>query len=211
MKKTILGLFVVALVFLIGCAPAAQQPAAQPPAAEPAEVSSNMPVPGEAPVDEMVVEGEAAPAPLENTAGPVKEGLDIEQACYGLLSAEDFVSICGYGGQVVLTPKISEGGCWLNIADHQNNKLTAGFTTVDWDTTAKSNSEFDRGVKARVRQGAVEGTAVGERSYEYDEIGRHNIVWVTDRFLTRLGAMSQLCSAEKLAEVGRKIDAGMRQ
>jgi hypothetical protein len=208
MKKTILGLFVVALVFLIGCAPAAQQPAAQPPAAE--TVPADTPVEA-GPAESAPAESEAAPAPLENTASPVKEGLDIEQACYGLLSAEDFVSICGYGGQVVLTPKISEGGCWLNIADHQNNKLTAGFTTVDWDKADKANSEFDRGVKARVRQGAVEGTAVGERSYEYDEIGRHNIVWVTDRFLTRLGAMSQLCSAEKLVEVGKKIDAGMRQ
>jgi hypothetical protein len=154
---------------------------------------------------------EVGPAPAELVPAPVDEDLDIEQACYDLLSAEDFVSLCGYSGQVVLTPKISEGGCWVNIADHRNNRLTAGFTTVDWKKAVEANDEFDRGVRARVRQGAVEEKKVGERSYEYDEIGRHNVVWVAGKFLTRLGAMTDLCPADKLIAVGQKIDSGLRK
>jgi hypothetical protein len=135
--------------------------------------------------------------------------IGIESACTGLLSAEDFASICGYGGSVVLSPKISEGGCWMNIADQMNNKLTAGFVVVDWKKAKEANQEFDRGVKARVKQGAVEGKEVGERSYGYDEIARRNVVWVRGTYLTRLGAMNELCPADKLVTLAKKIDAGL--
>jgi len=198
MNKTILGLIALLSIFVIGC-----QPAAQP--AAPAPVAP-VPLP-----PEPAPEADAAPAPVENVAAPINEELNIEQACYGLLSAEEFETICGYTGKVQLTPKISEGGCWMNIADQKNNKLTAGFTTVDWDKEVEAGEEFDRGVRARVKQGAVEGKAVGDKSYEYDEIGRHNIVWATGQYLTRLGAMTALCPADKLIAVGQKIDTGLRQ
>jgi hypothetical protein len=209
MNKTILGLIALLSIFIIGCQPAAQ-PAAPAAPAEPAPVA--------APAETLPAEGEGVPeaaetgpAPVENVAAPINEELNIEQACYGLLSAEDFESICGYTGKVDLTPKISEGGCWVNIADQKNNKLTAGFTVVDWDKEVEANEEFDRGVRARVRQGAVEQALVGTRNYQYDEVGRHNIVWATGQYLTRLGAMTDLCPADKLVAVGQKIDAGLRQ
>jgi hypothetical protein len=52
----------------------------------------------------------------------------------------------------------------------------------------------------------MEGKAVGERNYEYEELERHNVVWVRDAFLTRLGAMNELCPKEKLVELAKKID-----
>jgi len=202
MNKNILAIVALFAIFIAACQPAA--PPAAP--AAPAE-----PAPAAPPEAEEAVPEEVGPAPTEWTPAPPKEGLEIEQACYGLLSEDDFVSLCGYDGKVVLTPKISEGGCWMNIADHRNNRLTAGFTTVDWKKVVEAGEEFDRGVRARVKQGAVEEKKVGDRSYEYDEIGRHNVVWATGQFLTRLGAMTELCPADKLIAVGQKIDSGLRE
>ncbi|MEM2916535.1 MAG: hypothetical protein QXT19_04220 [Candidatus Woesearchaeota archaeon] len=195
MNKLFLALVALSVVFVIGCQPSAPAPAA-PAAPAPAAPEAAPAAPSE-------------PAMPEETPAEEYREIDIEKACYELLSAADFVSICGYGGNIVLTPKVSASSCWINIADQRNNKLTAGFTVVDWKKAKEANKEFDRGVKARVKQGAVEGDAVGERSYEYDEIARHNVVWVRGKYLTRLGAMNALCPADKLVEVARKIDAGL--
>ncbi|MEM4246752.1 MAG: hypothetical protein QXR48_04285 [Candidatus Woesearchaeota archaeon] len=198
MKRLLVVLSVLCVLLLIGCQPKPAAPAAPVAPAEPAPAAS----PAEAaPVETP----EAMPvAPRAELAG-----LPLDKRCYDLLTAEDFKTICGYEGKIVLTPKITQGDCWVNIADPMNNKFTAGFTVVEWDKPEQANSEFDRGVKARVRQGAVEGKAVGERSYEYDEIARHNVVWVRGSWLTRLGAMTQLCPADKLVELAQKIDSGL--
>ncbi len=200
MKGILVVFAVLSVLALVGCQPAA------PPAAP---ATPDVPVVPEA----VPSVPEAAPAetaaPAEAASAEEYREIDIESACTGLLSAEDFVSICSYGKNVVLTPKISDGGCWMNIADQANNKLTAGFVVVDWKKAKEANEEFDRGLRARVRQGAVEGKAVGERSYEYDEIARHNVVWVRGAYLTRLGAMNALCPADKLVLLAQKIDSGL--
>ncbi len=208
MKKILIALMVFSVMFLIACQPAAPQviPAATPTA--PAATQVPTPVQATPSAQPSAAQpGEIPPAPLENSPAPEEGGIDIEQACYGTLSAEEFSSICGREGKVVLTPKISEGSCWMNIADHLNNKLTAGFTTVDWKNAEEANKEFDRGVKMRRTQGAVEAKEVGERSYRYQEIKRENIVWVRGTFLTMLAAMNDLCPPEKIAEVAKKIDS----
>ncbi len=205
---------ILSVVFILGCQPAAAP--AQPPAQPAAPAASPTPVPEPSvtitpseTVEKMPAK-EIPPAPLENIPTPPETGVDIEKVCYGLLASEDFTSLCGHAGKVVLTPKISEGGCWVNIADHQNNKLTAGFTTVDWKKPVEANEEFDRGVRMRRTQGASESKTVGERSYEYKELERHNVVWIRGAFLTRIGAMTALCPASKLVDVAKKIDAGLR-
>lgn len=142
-------------------------------------------------------------------AGP-EEGLDIEQACYGLLGEGEFEEACGYDGRVVLTHKISEKTCWVNIADHMNNKLTAGFTVRDWQKADEANREFDRGVTMRRTQGAVESKDVGERSYHYQELGRENMAWVRGAFLADLAAMNALCPADKLNDVAKNIDSRLQ-
>lgn len=199
MNKTIIVLLSILALFVIGCQPPGAQPAT--PATEPGTPAA----PSAPAAEPTVAPAEVPPAPLENVPAMAVEGIDIEQACYGLLPEGEFESVCGYAGKVVLSHKISEGGCWVNIADHRNNKLTAGFTVVDWKKSDESNDEFDRGVRARVRQGAVEGKEVGERTYHYQELDRENIVWVNGAFLTKLGSMHELCPPEKLVEVAKKI------
>lgn len=216
MNKTILALMILTVVFLLGCQPATPPSAASGPVAEPGASTSQPSVtiePGTAaPSEEPSVSaaGEVTPAPLENVPTPPETGVQIDKVCYGLLTAEEFSSICGHEGKVVLTPKISEGSCWVNIADHQNNKRTAGFTTVDWKKAEDANEEFGRGVSMRRTQGAVEGKVVGDRSYEYEELNRHNVVWLRGTFLTRLAAMTDLCPADKLMDLAKKIDERMR-
>ncbi len=197
MNKTILGLVGLLVIFLVGCQ-AAQTPAM------PAEPGAPSGTPSAVPSGEP---SGVSPAPAESAPVSVNAGMDIEQACHGLLGEGEFEAVCGYDGRVVLTAKISEGGCWLNIADHVNNKLTAGFTVVDWKKADEANDEFDRGVRARQRQGAVEAKEVGERDYHYQEIGRENIVWVKGTYLTKLGSMHELCPADKLVEVAKKVNS----
>jgi len=221
MNKTILAMMILSVLFLLGCQPVAQPPATPAPTGPVAEPSAPQPgvtvEPGaataeepSAPAPEPTPAGETSPAPLENIPTPAETGVQIDKVCYGLLTAEDFSSICGNEGKVVLTPKISEGSCWVNIADHLNPKLTAGFTTVDWKKAEDANEEFGRGVSMRRTQGAVESKMVGERSYEYEELNRHNVVWLRGTFLTRLAAMTDLCPADKLLDLAKKIDDGLR-
>lgn len=212
MNKTLFAMMILSVVFLLGCQPAVPAPAAPEPSA-PAPQPSVTVEPGATsaqPAPEQAPAGETTPAPLENIPPPPETGVQIGKVCYGLLTAEDFSSICDHEGKVVLTPKISEGSCWVNIADHLNPKLTAGFTTVDWKKAEDANEEFGRGVSMRRTQGAVEGKLVGERSYEYKELNRHNVVWLRGTFLTRLAAMTDLCPADKLVDLAKKIDDGLR-
>ncbi|MEM4240200.1 MAG: hypothetical protein QXM31_01625 [Candidatus Woesearchaeota archaeon] len=207
MNKLFLALVVLSVIFVIGC-----QPAAPPAAPAPAAPAAPAPSAPAAPAPSgPAAPAETAPAEVAQVAARAEmAGLPLDKRCFDLLTAEDFKALCGYEGKVVLTPKITQGDCWVNIADPMNNKLTAGFTVVEWDKAEEANSEFDRGVKARVRQGAVEGKLVGERSYEYDEIARHNVVWVRGSWLTRLGSMTGLCPAEKLVAVAQQIDSGLQ-
>ena len=203
MRKMLVGLMVLSVLLLMACQPAAQPAAPAAPAAQPAAPAVTAPSGQAAPSE--AAPAETAPAPLENVPAPAREGVALDQVCYGLLSPEEFSQVCGREGKVVFTPKISEGSCWMNIADHQNNKLTAGFTVVDWKKASQANSEFDRGVKMRRTQGAVEGKEAGERSYQYKELGRQNIVFVRGTFLTMLAAMNDLCPPEKIVGLAQKI------
>lgn len=204
MNKTIIGLLTIFALLLAACQPAAQPAAPAAPAGQPAAPSAPAIAPGEPMGGET---GEVPPAPMDNTPIPADTSHDLAGSCFGLITGEEFNSICGRSDPVVLTPKISDGNCWVNIADHRDNKLTAGFTVVDWKSAEESNKEFDRGVKARIKQGSVEGKDVGERSYQYAEIGRHNVVWARGDYLTRLAAMTDLCAADKIIAVGQKIDS----
>ncbi len=206
MNKILLVFAVLSVIFVIGCQPAAQPLAPAPAAPAAPEAQPAAPAPAE------TIPAETAPvesAPAAVVPAMVESGIDLSKRCYDLLSADDVKTICGAEGKIVLTPKVSKGDCWVNIADQLNSKLTGGFTIVNWEKAAEANSEFDRGVKARIKQGAVEGKTVGERSYEYDEIARHNIVWVRNEFLTRLGIMNELCPPDKVVEIAKKIDSGL--
>jgi hypothetical protein len=118
--------------------------------------------------------------------------------------------LCGHEGEVVLTPQMTGGGCWVNIADHDLPKLTAGSTTTEWKTLEEASKEFSRGVLMRRTQGAVEEKLVGERNYQYKELNRHNVVWQSGAFITRLGSMTDLCPADKLIDLAKKIDSRLR-
>ena len=206
MNKTILALLTLVVIFIMGCQPTAM-PAAEP-AAEPAPAEPAAPAPAAepaAPEAEAAADEEVTPAPLENIPLPPAEYVSIDKVCYDLIDETTFNEICEREGQVVFTHKISERSCWVNIADHFNSRLTAGFTVRDWEKAEEANREFDRGVNMRRTQGAEESQEVGERSYQYQEIGRNNLAWVRGTFLADMGIMTDLCPADKHAALARKI------
>jgi len=208
MNKILWTLFVLSVLFVVGCQPAAQ-PAAPAPAA-PAAPSAPEAQPA-APVEAApAAPAEVPPAPLENTPAPVETGIDLSAVCFELLSAEEFKSICGNDGQIIVTPKITKGDCWVPVVDQSNTKLTGGFEVVNMHNVKDANREFDRGVTMRRTQGAVEGKEVGERSYQYAELGRHNIAWTKGEFLAHIGTMDALCPPDKLVALAQKMSAGLQ-
>jgi hypothetical protein len=207
MRTMLFVLMILSVVFILGCKPAA--PAAPAPPAEQG-VAVEPGAPTAEPSEEA---GEVAPGPTETVAAPA-EGVEIEDVCYDLITAKEFQSICGYDGTISLTHKISEEDCWVAIQDPNNRKLNAGFTAVEWKSDAEAGKEFDRGVGMRRTQGAVEAKVVGDRSYEYAEIGRHNIVWQRGRLLTRLASATpekdqKGCPKDKLMAVAKLVDSRM--
>lgn len=196
MKKIILALLVC--FFLIGCqqkAPEVQEkittPAPMPEAEAPPEIAA----------EPEAAEPEAAPEvkPTEPTAIA-----DLQSACNKIIPAEEFASICGIdAARITRTATASERSCWVSFTDKQAKQYTAGFTTVDWVKIDEAISEFDRGIK--MRRAALE-TTVGDKNYGYAEIKRENIVWLRGTFLTRIGASTELCTKEKLADFARAVD-----
>jgi hypothetical protein len=147
---------------------------------------------------------------LVNTPAPAETGIDLATKCFELLSAEEFKQICGNDGQIVVTPKITRGDCWVPIVDQLNSKLTGGFDIVNMHNVNDANREFDRGVTMRRTQGAVEGKEVGDRSYQYAELNRHNIAWVQNEFLAHVGTMDALCPSDKLVELANKVNSRLQ-
>jgi hypothetical protein len=215
MKKILFALMILSVVFILGCKPAAPAAPAEPAAdtgAEPAVVVEEG-APEEGPAGTVEEGTGVTPGPTETVAAP-PEGTEIEDVCYDLITAEEFQAICAYDGTITLTHKISEEDCWTAIQDSNNRKLNAGFTAVEWKNEAEAGKEFDRGVGMRKTQGAVEAQKVGDRNYEYSEIGRHNIVWQRGRLLTRLASATpekdqKGCPKDKLLEVAKLIDSRM--
>jgi hypothetical protein len=147
---------------------------------------------------------------LENVPAPVETGIDLSQKCFELLSADEFKEICANDGNIIVTPKITKGDCWVPVVDQLNTKLTGGFEVVNMHNVKDANREFDRGVTMRRTQGAVEGKEVGERSYQYAELNRHNIAWVQNEFLAHIGTMDTLCPPEKLVALAEKMNSRMQ-
>jgi hypothetical protein len=145
-----------------------------------------------------------------NTAPPVETGLDLSKVCFELLSAEEFKEICGNSGNIIVTPKITKGNCWVPIVDQLNTKLTGGFDILNMKTVEDANREFDRGVTMRRTQGAVEGKEVGQRSYQYAEIGRHNVAWTQNEFLAHVGTMDALCPPDKIVALAAKVNSRLQ-
>lgn len=206
MKGILIVLTVLSVLALIGCQPVA--PAAPAAPAVPAAPAPAAPVP--APAAPAAAPAEVTPGPVENVPAPVETGLDLSQKCFELLSADEFKEICGNEGRIVVTPKITHGDCWVPIVDQANTQYTAGFEVVNMDTVKDSNREFDRGVTMRRTQGAVEGKEVGDRSYQYAELGRHNIAWVKNEFLAHVGTADVLCPPEKLVALAQKVNSRLQ-
>lgn len=206
--KLVFALMILSIVFLVGCQPPGPgEPAVTVETSTTPEPAA-APTPAPEPVAEPTPEPAVTPAPVDNIPTPAKTGINIEKSCYDLVTEQEFASICGTTPK--LSHRISEGSCWVNIADKSQPKLTGGLTAVDWRKATEANREFDRGVTMRRTQGAVEGTAVGERSYEYEELDRHNVVWVKGSILTRLGAMTDLCPADKLLELAQSVSGRLQ-
>ena len=195
--KIIQALIILSILLLLGC---------QAPVAPEEEPAVSVEAPTEEAAPEPAAEAEPEPEPV---AAPVSAGpVDIDKICETLLTEEEWTNICGINAQ--LTKQETTGGCWINAKDKTSPRLTGGFTVTDWHKADEATEEFERGVSMRATQGAVESQAVSERSYEYDELNRHNVVWLRGTFVTRLGAMNELCPADKLVEIAKIIDSRMR-
>lgn len=193
MRKIILALLVC--FFLIGC----QQKA--PEVQEKITTPEPQALPPETAAEPEAAEPEAPPEvrPTEPTAIA-----DLQSACDRIIPAEEFASICGMdAARVTRTATASEHSCWVSFTDRQAKQYTAGFTTVDWLKADEALSEFDRGLNMRR---AISEVTVGEKNYGFAEISRENIVWLRGTFLTRIGASTQLCTKEKLAELAIAVD-----
>jgi hypothetical protein len=191
MRKLITALLVISLVLLVACQPTA--PKVEPTAPEPVakEPEPKPPVRAEPEVE----------------LPPVREpalGMKIDQVCEVLLPVEKFAEICGLDAESVTTSfKQSEKTCWISFTDKNQKRLTAGFTMVDWMNAEEADREFDRGLSMRRMEASKQ---IGTRNYGYPEVDRFNYVWVNGKFLTRIGASTDLCSKEQLLKMAQEVD-----
>ena|GEM_PF-5806629 len=187
MKKIITALLVLALVLLVACQPMEKE-------AEPAPVTEPETTPEPEPEKEIM-------EPPKNLA-PL--GADIEKVCDMFVPVHRFAELCGVTEEnVITTVKASDKTCWVTFSDMMNKKYTSGFTIVDWETAEEADREFDRGLSMR-RLDAE--TDVGTRNYKYQQVGRENIVWTHGKYLTSIGASTELCSKENLLKLAQEVD-----
>ncbi len=203
MRKIILAL--LACFILIGCQPAETAPQTPETATPPAQETAP-------PVETTITEPEPTPEPTPETAATpeaLPTGVDLQNNCDKLVTIEEFASICGIDDatRITTTAKASEKTCWVTFVDRMARSYTAGFTTVDWVRAEEVNSEFERGMSQRR---ALSETTVGDRNYGFAEINRANIVWQRGTFLTRIGASTQLCTKEQLADLARAVDGKLK-
>ncbi len=192
MRKLITALLVLSLVLLVACQPIEPKVEPKPVAPTPKPVAP-APIPAPAPEKEM-----EPPKPFP------KIGMKLEEVCDILLPVHRFADICELNEeQITTTDKSSERTCWISFTDSENKRMTAGFTARDWENAEESDREFVRGISMRRTEPE---TDVGEKNYKYQEIDRENIVWLNGRFLTHIGASTQLCTKEQLLKLAQEID-----
>ncbi|MBD3304276.1 hypothetical protein GF343_03955 [Candidatus Woesearchaeota archaeon] len=198
MKKILPILLVLSLVLLVACQQTQTTTTTTQPEKAPAPVVKKETAPKKAPEPkEEKIEAEP-PKPFPKT------GMKLEQVCDILLPKEKFADICEIpADQVTTTDKSSEKTCWISFTDKNNKRFTAGLTARDWENAEEANREFKRGIDMRRKEAK---TDVGEKNYCYQEIERENIVWLNGRFLTHIGASTQLCTKEQLMKLAQEID-----
>jgi len=196
MKKILPILLVLGLVVLVACQPTqTTEPETAP---EPIIKKETAPEPKPAlePKEEKIEAEPPKPFP--------KTGMKLEQVCDILLPKEKFADICEIPAeQLTMSDKSSEKTCWISYTDKNNKQYTAGFTARDWGNAEEAEREFKRGIDMRRKEAK---TDVGEKNYCYQEIERENIVWLNGRFLTHIGASTQLCTKEQLMKLAQEID-----
>lgn len=197
MKKIILALLVLSLVLLAACAPTETKeqepiPTAKEPIVKEPEQKTIRPEP----------EVEAPPKKLPAL------GMNVDQVCEVLMPVEKFSEICEIDVESIeSTVRQSEKTCWVTFTDKQQKRLTAGFTLVDWLNAEEADREFDRGLNMRRIEASND---VGTRNYCYPEVDRYNYIWVNGKFLTRIGASTDLCTKEQLLKLAQEIDGNLR-
>ena len=195
MKKMIIALLVISLVLLVAC--------------QPTETQKTEPIPVAKEPAPVIKEPEQKPvrAEPEVVAPPAKlavKGINIDQVCDVILPAAEFAEICGLDAEAVtISIKQSEKNCWISFTDKNQKRLTAGLTVVDWLNAEEVDREFERGISMRRKEAE---TDVGTQNYKYSEIERENIVWTNSKFLSHIGASTQLCTKEQLLKLAQKVD-----
>lgn len=193
MKKIITALLVLSLVLLAACQPIEPKAEPQPAATTPQPTLAPEPMPAPETKDKTTTLPPIAPL-----------GMDITKVCSILLPANRFADICKLDeANIITTTKESDRTCWITFTDKFNKKYTAGLTIVDWMNAEESNREFDRGLSMRRIDASKD---VGDRNYGYAQIDKENIVWIKSKYLTTIGASTQLCTKEQLLQLAQEVN-----
>jgi len=145
-------------------------------------------------------EPEVVPPPAKLTV----KGINIDQVCDVILPVEEFAEICGLDAETITSSiKQSEKNCWISFTDKNQKRFTAGLTVVDWLNAEEVDREFERGISMRRMDASSD---VGSKDYKYSEIERENIVWTNSKFLSHIGASTQLCTKDQLLKLAQKVN-----
>jgi hypothetical protein len=203
--KLLCGFVVIAMVFLLACAPPilegeeAKEPVGEP--SEPAvDVTEETIVPAaqekpKVPSEpEVEAEGPVGPGPVNRRKLEIAPYSQL--GCEQLASVEEFASACGHNVEKIeRTARIGTKNCYLSFTSRELERRTAGIVLTAYDSSEKTLSELQR--RADLRKGEITET-VGQGVYKFVEIERNNLEFALDNYIVALSADEVLCSEDGL-------------
>ena len=128
-----------------------------------------------------------------------------EVGCEYLFSVEEFANTCGVDPAFVSkTFRTGTKNCYVSGRHIEDRTSTAGIEATRYDSAEKATEEFDRRLKVRM-VGASDKTIPGARTYEFDQVGSHNIEFVKDDSIVSVHSSIALCPEDKIVELAKII------
>jgi len=125
--------------------------------------------------------------------------------CESLVVLSEFAAVCGVDlMDLSKTYRAGSKNCYVSVRHQQDRLSHASVHSVELDSADKAAGELERRLKVRMA-GASDKTIDGARTYEYEEIGRHNIEFAKGPHIVTVSASTSLCPEDKLIEVARSI------
>jgi hypothetical protein len=146
--------------------------------------------------------------PVEEEPEEVPEAtvdLYSDLGCENLFSVEEFADICGL--DPVFASKTFRSGtknCYIAVRHITDRTSTANVEAYEFESPEEATKEFDRRLKVRL-VGASPKTIAGARTYEFDQLGRHNIEFVKGNNIVSVHSSTALCPEDKLVKLARLV------